>query len=82
MSNPFNFGTPVPPHRMVGRWHQVETVAHDLANLGDSRIRLLPVVDLARAAFWKRSITLCSGKLIKVNLEIGISSQFLLIYSA
>jgi hypothetical protein len=34
MSNPFNFGNPVPPHKMVGRWKQVETIAHDLTNYG------------------------------------------------
>jgi hypothetical protein len=34
MSNPFNFGNPVPPHKMVGRWNQVEAIAHDLTNYG------------------------------------------------
>lgn len=34
MSNPFNFGNPVPPHKMVGRWNQVESIAHDLTNYG------------------------------------------------
>src|SRR5579864_6516874 len=34
MLNPFNFGNPVPPHKMVGRWNQVEAIAHDLTNYG------------------------------------------------
>ena len=34
MSNPFNFGNPVPPDQMVGRWDQIETIKHDLINPG------------------------------------------------
>ena len=34
MSNPFNFGNPVSPSQMVGRWDQVELIAHDLINPG------------------------------------------------
>ena len=34
MSNPFNFGTPVPPQQMVGRWQLVQTIARDLINPG------------------------------------------------
>ncbi|MBV9712964.1 MAG: hypothetical protein JO011_18845, partial [Ktedonobacteraceae bacterium] len=34
MLNPFNFGNPVPPDQMVGRWDQVETITHDLINPG------------------------------------------------
>src|SRR5690348_14125783 len=34
MSNPFNFGTPVAPQQMVGRWPLVQTVAKDLLNPG------------------------------------------------
>src|SRR5437868_5967570 len=34
MLNPFNFGNPSPPHQMVGRWDQVEAIAHDLINPG------------------------------------------------
>ncbi len=32
MANPFNFGTPVPHHKFVGRWHQIEAIVEDLAN--------------------------------------------------
>lgn len=32
--NPFNFGNPVPPDKMVGRWNQIEAIAHDLTNYG------------------------------------------------
>lgn len=34
MSNPYNFGNPVPPEQMVGRWNQVEAITHDLINPG------------------------------------------------
>src|SRR5438093_554275 len=34
MSNPFNYGNPVPPNQMVGRRNQVETIERDLVNLG------------------------------------------------
>lgn len=34
MLNPFNFGNPVPPDQMMGRWDQVEAIAHDLINPG------------------------------------------------
>ena len=32
MPNPYNFGNPVPPELMVGRWDQVEAITHDLIN--------------------------------------------------
>jgi TIR domain len=32
MSNPYNFGNPVPSQRMVGRWDQIDTIVHDLLN--------------------------------------------------
>jgi len=34
MPNPFNYGNPVSPDRLVGRWEQIEDVARDLRNLG------------------------------------------------
>jgi hypothetical protein len=34
MSNPFNFGNPVPPDRMVGRWGQLKAITNDLINDG------------------------------------------------
>src|SRR6185312_1956067 len=32
--NPFNFGIPVSPQQLVGRWGQIETVARDLTSPG------------------------------------------------
>jgi hypothetical protein len=32
MTNPFNFGTPVPPHKFVGRWQQIDVIVEDLVN--------------------------------------------------
>ena len=34
MPNPFNFGTPVNPQKLIGRWEQIEAVANDLINAG------------------------------------------------
>jgi hypothetical protein len=32
--NPFNFGTPAPPEKFVGRWPEAERIVNDLLNPG------------------------------------------------
>ncbi len=32
MPNPFNFGTPVPHYKFVGRWDQINAIVEDLVN--------------------------------------------------